>query len=216
MKISNFSTIIATFSISAILYCLKGWLKKMGIIIPNWIIGMIGFSGLAYVVIKDIVPPAYQAMIEPYTAHILSIEITLIVLSLIFRRYQWLQKEKDVLQKVSQGLSRSDKETMLKDIWAGKTDNECALWDYGKYGYSAVPLNDTWQQWISSGNGKYGLVVTVNRPDLDYYNFGNEFYFVDLKTNKKISIPTGNRARNEQVGNLFHNGMVVRLMPRTI
>jgi len=31
----------------------------------------------------------------------------------------------------------------LKDIWAGKTDNECALWDFGKYGYSAVPLNDT-------------------------------------------------------------------------
>lgn len=104
----------------------------------------------------------------------------------------------------------------LKDIGKCKTDNECALWDYGKYGYSAIPLNDTWQQWISSGNGKYGLVVTVNRPDLDYYNFGNEFYFVDLKTNKKISIPTGNRARNEQVGNLFHNGMVVRLMPRTI
>ena len=105
--------------------------------------------------------------------------------------------------------------TTLGDMWAGKKDNECALWDYGEYGYSAVPCSDTWKEWISSGNGKYGLVVTVNRPDLDYYNFGDEFYFVDLKTNKKISIPTGNRARNEKVGNLFHNGMVVRLMPKT-
>ena len=104
---------------------------------------------------------------------------------------------------------------LLRDIGNSKTDNDCALWDYGKYGYSAVPLNDTWQQWINSGNGKYGLVVTVNRPDLDYYNFGDEFYFIDLKTNKEISIPTGNRARNEKVGNLFHNGMVVRLMPKT-
>lgn len=108
-----------------------------------------------------------------------------------------------------------DKNTfVLRDIGNGKTDNECALWDFGKLGYSAVPYNDTWKEWISSGNGQYGLVVTVNKPDLDYYHFGDEFYFVNLKTNKKISIPTGNRARNEKVGNFFHNGMVVRLMPR--
>lgn len=105
--------------------------------------------------------------------------------------------------------------TTLKDIGNHKADNECALWDYGEYGYSAVPCTDTWKEWISSNSGKYGLVVTVNRPDLDYYNFGDEFYFVDLKTNKEISIPTGNKARNAKVSNLFHNGMVVRLMPKT-
>lgn len=104
---------------------------------------------------------------------------------------------------------------ILQNIGNGKTDKECALWDYGKYGYSCIPYNDTWKEWISSGNGKYGLVVTVNRLDLDYYNFGEEFYFVDLKTNKKISIPTGDKARKEKVGSSFYDGMVVRLMPKT-
>lgn len=53
VDISNFSTIIATFSISAILHYFKGWLKEMGIIIPSWVICMIGISGLIYVVIKE-------------------------------------------------------------------------------------------------------------------------------------------------------------------
>ena len=97
--------------------------------------------------------------------------------------------------------------TILKDIWAGKTDNECALWNFGKYGYSAAPLNDTWQQWIK------GLLVTTNRPDLDYHNFGEEFYFFDMSTGKNIEIPTGNKARSEKTGGSIRVGMVLRLMP---
>ena len=103
---------------------------------------------------------------------------------------------------------------ILKNIGNGKADPQCALWDYGKYGHSCVPYNDTWKEWISSGNGQYGLVVTVNRPDLDYYNFGEEFCFVDLKTEKEISIPIGDKARKEKVGSSFYDGMVVRLMPK--
>ena len=95
IKLSKFSAIIATFSISAILYCLKGWLKKMGIIIPNWIFGVIGFSGLIYVAIKEtIIPPEYRTAIEPYTMYILLLAITLIILPFIFQPYRWFQKTK--------------------------------------------------------------------------------------------------------------------------
>jgi len=102
---------------------------------------------------------------------------------------------------------------VLKDMWVGRTNNQCALWDFGKYGYSVVPCNDTWAQWISSSGGHSGLVVTVARPDLDYYNFGDEFYFFNLMNGNKIDIPTGDKVRREKVGSSVRNGMVLRLMP---
>ena len=55
MKLSNLSAIIASFSISAILYYFKGWLKEMGIIIPDWVVCMIGVSGLIYVAIITLI-----------------------------------------------------------------------------------------------------------------------------------------------------------------
>lgn len=96
---------------------------------------------------------------------------------------------------------------VLKDIANGKKDKECALWDYGKFGVSVVPLNDTWQEWIM------GLVKTTDRPDLDYHNFGKEFHFWDLANSRKIEIPTGNKVRHEIVGHFLRRGMVLRLMP---
>ena len=98
----------------------------------------------------------------------------------------------------------------LKDIWAGKTDNAYAKWNYGKYEYNIITLNDTWEQEIK------GLLKTTNRPDLDYYNFGEEFCFFDLSTGKSIEIPTGNRARCENVGDSIRTGMVLRLMPKAL
>jgi len=100
--------------------------------------------------------------------------------------------------------------TALKDIWAGKTDNEYAKWNYGKYMYNIITLNDTWQQEIK------GFLITTNRPDLDYHNFGEEFYFFDLATGKNIEIPTGNRARSEKHRNSIRVGMVLRLMPKAL
>lgn len=105
---------------------------------------------------------------------------------------------------------------VLKNIWAGKTDKECALWSFGKYEYSVVQSNETWAQWISNSGGQRGLVVTVERPDLDYYNFGDEFYFFDFMTGNKIDIPTKDKARREKVGSSVRNGMVLRLMPREV
>ena len=99
---------------------------------------------------------------------------------------------------------------ILRNIANGKKDKECALWDYGEYEYSAAPLNDTWQQWIK------GLLVTTNRPDLDYHNFGEEFYFFDMSDGKSIEMPTGNRARSEKVGDSIRAGMVLRLMPKIL
>ena len=136
--------------------------------------------------------------------------IGLVIMLIITIVYDPSKAEGNKIQKESK--KNKTLRNTLRDIGNGKTDKECALWDYDKYGYSCIPYNDTWKEWISSGNGKYGLVVTVDRPDLDYYNFGEEFYFVDLKTNKKISIPTGDKARKEKVGSSFYDGMVVRLM----
>lgn len=96
---------------------------------------------------------------------------------------------------------------VLKDIANGKKNKECALWNYGKYDVSVVPLNDTWQEWIK------GLVKQTERPDLDYYNFGKEYYFWDLEGGRKIEIPTGNKARHEIIGHSLYRGMVLRLMP---
>ena len=101
-------------------------------------------------------------------------------------------------------------QNVLKDIASNKKNNECALWDYGKTGYGAISLADTWQQEIK------GLLVTTNRPDLDYHNFGEEFCFFDLSTGKSIEIPTGNRARSEKVGDSIRVGMVLRLMPKAL
>ncbi len=54
VRLSNFNALIVSFSVSAILYFSKSWLKKIGFIIPNWIIGVIGVSGLVYVIINII------------------------------------------------------------------------------------------------------------------------------------------------------------------
>ncbi len=95
---------------------------------------------------------------------------------------------------------------VLKDIVNGLQNPDIAKWDYGKYGFSAAPGNETWQEWI------VGLLKTTNRPDLDYYNFGKEYYFFDLSSCKKIKIPTGNDARRIKVGETLRPGMVLRLM----
>lgn len=108
-------------------------------------------------------------------------------------------------------INNVDRDT-LRDIAIGNKDRakDGALWSYGHYGYSGVQINDAWKEWIES------LLITTNRKDLDYYNFGNEFHFIDLYTGKTIDIPTDNRAKNEKVGNsnLFRNGMILRLMPK--
>lgn len=166
---------------------------------PSW-----SFVGVILTVIFQIgskIMPENISSIIKFWPSILAIFLALYGFYLLLKQRKEVEKNK-VLRSV------------LQDIRNGKTDKECALWDYGKHGHSCVPYNDTWKEWISSGNGKYGLVVTVDRPDLDYYNFGEEFYFVDLKTNKKISIPTGDKARKEKVGSSFYDGMVVRLMPK--
>ncbi len=95
----------------------------------------------------------------------------------------------------------------LKDIANGKRDNESALWGYGRSDSNVVQLNNTWEEWIRS------LLKTTGRTDLDYYNFGDEFYFIDLSSSKKIEISTGKRAHHEKVGNTFRKGMVLRLLP---
>ena len=99
-------------------------------------------------------------------------------------------------------------QAVLKNIADSRKEKELALMNYGaESDFSAVPIGDTWQLWIR------GLVKTTDSPDLDYYNFGNEFYFWDLGKNRKIKIPTGNKARTEKVGDSIQRGMVLRLMP---
>jgi hypothetical protein len=133
-----------------------------------------------------------------------------VVLNFLFVSVVTNKQKKQFTDKIQ---TNRNAQTVLKNMWAGKTNNECALWDFGKYGYSVVPCNDTWAQWISNSGGHGGLVVAVARPDLDYYNFGDEFYFFNLMTGNKIDIPTGDKARREKVGSSVRNGMVLRLMP---
>ena len=99
-------------------------------------------------------------------------------------------------------------ETVLRDIALNTKEEEMALWAYGKDGNSVVPANDTWKEWIS------GLVRATNRPDLDYYDFGEEYYFFDLENQKAIDVPTGNQARTSRVGDAIRNGLVLRLIKR--
>ncbi|MGR3293766.1 MAG: hypothetical protein ACUZ9M_07110, partial [Candidatus Scalindua sp.] len=117
------------------------------------------------------------------------------------------RKEEDVGPLVSnQNLST------LHDIAKSKSDPEIVLFDYGKYGFSVVPLCEKWEDWISYEKGEKGLVATVNRPDLDYNDFGNEFHFIDLSNGKTVSIPIGKLAKHLDVNSSFHKGMVLRLM----
>jgi hypothetical protein len=109
-----------------------------------------------------------------------------------------------------------DAQMVLKDLWAGKRKNDCAMWSFGIHGDSVVPCNDTWAEWISTNGGRKGLVAVVGRSDLDYYNFGDEFYFFDFRTCGKIDIPTKDKARREKIGSSVQNGMVLRLMPRGV
>jgi hypothetical protein len=136
--------------------------------------------------------------------------VVFVIVNFLFVAIVTNRQKKEYLETIQ---TNRDAQTVLKNIWAGKTDKLCALWDFGKYGYSVVPCNDTWAQWISSSGGQKGLVATVDRPDLDYYNFGDEFYFFDLMSGKKLDIPTGDKARRENVASSVRNGMVLRLMP---
>lgn len=96
---------------------------------------------------------------------------------------------------------------VIKDIADNKKDKESALMNYGaEGGFSVVPTTDTWQLWIK------GLVKTTNRADLDYYNFGKEYYFFDFSSCKKVKIPTGNDARRIKIEDSVRPGMVLRLM----
>lgn len=97
---------------------------------------------------------------------------------------------------------------VLQNIAESKKDKDCAKWDYAEYGYSAVPITETWNQWLD------GLVSDMERPEIKSYNFGDNFYFFNLDTGKEIKIPTDEAKRNEKVGDLFRKGMVLRLMPR--
>ena len=105
---------------------------------------------------------------------------------------------------------------ILRDIGRSSSDTETVLFSYGKYGYSTVPSNEKWADWISYEKGGKGLVKTVDRPDLDYNDFGNEFCFFDLVSGKNIPIPTGNSAKHDIVGNSFRNGMVLRLIAKDL
>ena len=104
--------------------------------------------------------------------------------------------------------------SVLRDIGRSKSDPEAVLFAFGEYDYSAVPLNEKWADWISYDKGRKGLVATVNRPDLDYYNFGNEFYFYELISGKSVSIPTSNLAKQLNVSGSFQKGMVLHLRPK--
>jgi hypothetical protein len=99
-------------------------------------------------------------------------------------------------------------EIVLRDIAINAKNKEITLWDYEKYGRSVLQTNYTWQELIS------GLLKTTERPDLDYYNFGEEYYFYDLENGKKIEIPTGNQVRTSRVGDTLRNGLVLRLMKK--
>ena len=102
----------------------------------------------------------------------------------------------------------NDSEIVLRDIASNNKDKEVTLWDYGKYGRSVLQTNCTWQELIS------GLLKTTERPDLDYYNFGEEYYFYDFENGKKIEIPTGNQVRTSKVGDTIRNGIILRLMKK--
>lgn len=111
---------------------------------------------------------------------------------------------------VSQDLSVS------RDIARSKSDPEIVLFAFDKPDFSVVPLSQKWADWISYEKGEKGLVATVNRPSLDYNDFGNEFYFVDLSNDKIISIPIGKLAKHLDVGSSFHKGMVLYLKSKDL
>lgn len=119
---------------------------------------------------------------------------------------------KTEVQEDGSSLVSNQNLSTLRDIAKNKSDPEIVLYDYGKYGFSVVPLGEKWANWISYEKGKKGLVATVSRPDLDYNDFGNEFHFVDLSNGKIISIPIGKLAKHLDISSSFHKGMVLRLM----
>lgn len=105
--------------------------------------------------------------------------------------------------------------TVLHVIWEAKTERESVLYTHFRYSseYNVVPLNERWSDWISYADGEKGLVAQVGRPDLDYWDFGDFFHFVNMANNKIIKIPVRLLARQKMVSSSFQKGMVLYLRP---
>ena len=97
---------------------------------------------------------------------------------------------------------------VLQNIAKSKKDRDCAKWDYAEYGYSAIPVTETWNQWID------GMIRDMGEQKFKNYNFGDYFYFFDFDSGKEIRIPTDESNRHEVMGKCFTKGMVLRLMPK--
>jgi hypothetical protein len=100
----------------------------------------------------------------------------------------------------------NDAETVLRDIGLSWADHECALWSFEGVHYQAAQTNYTWEEWLKDIN-------KGERTDnsLDFFNYGDKHYFLNLVTNKKIKIPTGVETKTRTVGKDIKKGMVLML-----
>ncbi len=158
----------------------------MGITIPNWIIGMIGFSGLVYVVIKEtIIPIEYRIVIEPYTTYILWLAIPLIILLFGFQSYRWFPKTKLIFEddftsdkgwqqyrngtiEIKQGTSRSHGKALKKDKNADPDGGYLQIGQVFKNGFC-------FSGWIYSpkerGQNAWGDRLAIEGENFDGYGF---------------------------------------------
>lgn len=104
---------------------------------------------------------------------------------------------------------------VLHDRWKARTERGEVLYTHFRYNskYNVVPLNGRWSDWISYAEGAKGLVAQVGRPDLDYWDFGDFFHFVNMENNKIIKIPVRHLAKQKTVSSSFQKGMVLYLIP---
>ena len=99
---------------------------------------------------------------------------------------------------------------VVKDIAKAHKNNEVSEWGFGKYDYNAaVPVNGTWQEWISQ------IIKGMEKHNLEPHNFGDFYYLYDLSAGEKIEFPKDKIQRESKIGNRFLTGKILRVMPKS-
>ena len=74
--------------------------------------------------------------------------------------------------------------------------------------YCGEQINDTWQAWI------FQLIKVTEKFESEPHNFGDYYYFYVFSSGETIDFPKDQYTRKSIIGNRFHTGRLLGIMPK--
>lgn len=155
----------------------------------------------------------YQAGINPsfwqrFFDFKLNYAIFFMVINFIFVLYATNSQKKKFAEQLHTAKFSAG---VTKDIADSLRDNQCSYWGYGNHIKCAVvQIHDRWQDWITQ------LIKVTERPELEQHNFGDHYCIYDLGSSEVIEFPKDKHTRESKIGNRFHTGKILRIMPKNV